>query len=577
MDELPAFLPNVNFEIKHAAALTEQLKLDQTRCKECRTPSRLALVLPKRKASPSLFDAVAWHVTPHKEVSLVLRWARCEGIIDSITAYWSGLGIRDALSWAVPETHELDATLKVLRYLESRSSVSNITQESSFSDVLSAVESHLDMNSVMRNTFHEEAEARLRQNADTITSKPRCYMCCRLRSSVGTHNLYPSLCIDCGDFNLSSSNQSLPPNLRLLGKHALVTGGRINLGYHVALRLLRCGAYVIVSSRYPADAASRYVQEHDFEKWQSKLKIVGADFRTAKDAFRLVYVVKELLRSWGSELSLIKSERSLDILINNAAQTLTDPVRAEARAIFREEQLKDHPRTQAMIAGHPGDGYRPRIRGGGHASWIPRIEDGVKSLQIENESNEHGENAISTKGLHAGNDGDSGKSSWVQSLNEVPYEDLISAHSVNAFVPLILCRELLPSMGSPPANQDPVFKNLARGYIVNVSSREGISGDVSNSRSKAGHHVHTNMSKAAINMITETEAGAAWESRRVAMNSVDPGYMSAAPGCQPKGGCPIGFEDGAARVLWPVVRGEKGRTIKGKFLKHFQEGASIIR
>lgn len=363
MDELPEFLPNVQFEIKHAAALAEQLKLDQTRCKECRTPSRLVIVLPKRKTSASLLDAVAWHITPYKEVPPALRWARCEAIIESITAYWNGLDSQwhGHVSWAIPQTHELDATLKVLQYLESRSYVSHITQRSSFNDVVNAVKSHRGMNSVMRNDFHEEAEARLKQRAGMTPAKPRCYMCYRMRSSVGTHDMYPSLCIDCGDFNLSSSNQSLPPNLRLSGKLALVTGGRINLGYHTALRLLRCGAQVIISSRYPADAASRYAQESDFQTWESRLKIIGADFRTARDAFRLVHVVKELLRSWGSDLGRRKSERTLDILINNAAQTLTDPLRAEARAISREEQLGDDPRTQALIAGQPGDGDRKSV------------------------------------------------------------------------------------------------------------------------------------------------------------------------------------------------------------------------
>jgi NAD(P)-dependent dehydrogenase (short-subunit alcohol dehydrogenase family) len=116
------------------------------------------------------------------------------------------------------------------------------------------------------------------------------------------------------------------------------------------------------------------------------------------------------------------------------------------------------------------------------------------------------------------------------------------------------------------------------GYIVNVSSREGILEDTPNSRSKSGHHVHTNMSKAAINMITETEAMPAWRNRRVAMNSVDPGYMSAAPEWQRDEGCPIGFEDGAARILWPIVVGEReGRVIAGRFLKHFEQGAAVIR
>jgi NAD(P)-dependent dehydrogenase (short-subunit alcohol dehydrogenase family) len=168
-----------------------------------------------------------------------------------------------------------------------------------------------------------------------------------------------------------------------------------------------------------------------------------------------------------------------------------------------------------------------------------------------------------------------------------PLRDFISAHPVNTFVPLILTREFLPLMGSPlhfPPSDPKKHKPLA--YIVNVTSREGIFEVSPGSSSKSGGHVHTNITKAGLNMLTETEAGSAWKQRRVAMNSVDPGYMSAGPdieaqwkrdaeadgpGSGRKGdGCPIGWEDGAGRVLWSVAVGERGEgAVWGRLLKHF--------
>ncbi|OJJ08136.1 hypothetical protein ASPVEDRAFT_47340 [Aspergillus versicolor CBS 583.65] len=574
MESLPPFLPNAEFKTQHAAAIAKQLRKDQTRCKEGLMPSRLALVLP---ASPSpLLDAIAAHLTPDVEVSRVLRLARCEAIIGSIKSYWNGLKHttsedQDTLLSGevhVPKTEELEATLKVLQYLQGRGPVSNITPRSSLTEVIAAVRSQLRMSDDMRRDFHNEGRKGV--------SKQRCYMCRQQHMKGDAHDLYPALCIPCGAFNISSSRLSLPESLVLDGKIALVTGGRINLGYHTALRLLRCGAHVIVSSRYPADAVSRYAREVDFERWQSRLKVVGADFRAAKDAFRLVRVVRRLLYPWHEENPESVERRFLDILINNAAQTLTDPVKAEIKAISREQRLNDRSPVNRLIADTADDGYVPTVRGGLDASWIPKIENGGELLENGTGSNgdKAEERSIAQKGLHTGDETRLGKSSWKQSLDEIPYEDLISAHSVNAFVPLILCRELLPCMGT----DDPKSSKRPLGYIVNVSSREGIFDDVANSRSKAGHHVHTNMSKAAINMITETEATTAWNTRRVAMNSVDPGYMSAAPDCQPRDGCPIGFEDGAARVLWPIVVGEReGRVVSGRFLKHFEEGAAIIR
>jgi NAD(P)-dependent dehydrogenase (short-subunit alcohol dehydrogenase family) len=560
-----------------AEAIAVRLRQDQQLCRQKKVPSTLACRLPNAKSS--LFDAVAWNLTPHVDVPKALRSKRCESIIEGIKAYIGQLDSiegdadEDALvngTAHIPKNEEFEAALKVLEYLQANDSVSQITPSSSLTEVLAAVRAQISVDNNTRVEYVKQA--RKAKGEEQKTKTRRCYMCRQTCTILNVHDLYPSLCRPCGAFNLGSSQLSQPGKLDLTGRTALVTGGRINLGYHTALRLLRCGANVIVSSRYPADAADRYSKETDFTQWESRLKVAGADFRTAQDAFRLVHVVKELLRSWNGETG--PTERgNLDILINNAAQTLTDPVKIELVAISREDQLRELASTKTLLAGCVGNAYQPRIRGGVQESWVSRIENKAEQLRIDNE-NKTEESAVTHQGLPITGYQDPNKSSWVQSLQEIPYEDLINAHSVNAFVPLILCRELLPCMGAYDARS--ITKPL--GYIVNVSSREGILEDTPNSRSKSGHHVHTNMSKAAINMITETEAMPAWRNRRVAMNSVDPGYMSAAPEWQRDEGCPIGFEDGAARILWPIVVGEReGRVIAGRFLKHFEQGAAVIR
>lgn len=558
-----------------AEAIAHRLRTDQELCKNNKIPSNLAIHLCS--APSTLFELVAWHITPHDQVSKALRMTRCNGIIQGITAYLTQLesraGEEDAAkdNFHIPTNSELETTLKVLDYLQKHKLVSQSSATDPLADVILTVKAQRSMDDIIRTAQHRKFRGE--EQSRKANERSFCYICRYKFSIRDAHELYPSLCRQCGMFNVGCSGLSLPDKLSLAGKFALVTGGRIHLGYATALRLLRCGANVIVSSRYPADAAARYANEADYSIWNSRLKVVGADFRAAKDAFRLVQIVKQLLCDWNCEKES-KTPQYLDILINNAAQTLTDPIKAEIKAIAKEEQLQDLPETRFLLA-TTSEEYRPRVRGGAQASWVPSIESNKPQLYLENgEPHVDNENRATQKGLRTIDDTETSKSSWVQSLYEIPYEDLISAHSVNAFVPLILCRELLKSMGSdrPHPTLSP------RGYIVNVSSREGILEDTPGSRSKAGHHVHTNMSKAAINMITETEAQDAWKERRVAMNSVDPGYMSAAPECQRVAGCPIGFEDGAARVLWPIAIGElEGRVISGRFLKHFQEGISLTR
>ena len=118
-----------------------------------------------------------------------------------------------------------------------------------------------------------------------------CYIC-RLEITRPFPS-HPSMCLPCGAFNHASSQISMPPRLTLPDSFTvLVTGARINLGYHTVLRLLRCGARVIATTRYPLDAISRYTKELDSYQWKDRLRVVGADFRSARDAFELVYEVK---------------------------------------------------------------------------------------------------------------------------------------------------------------------------------------------------------------------------------------------------------------------------------------------
>lgn len=266
-------------------------------------------------------------------------------------------------------------------------------------------------------------------------------------------------------------------------------------------------------------------------------------------------------------------EPRLYALINNAAQTLTDSVKREQHAMEREQDLKRHGTHPGLML---GENYTARVRG---RALLLILENG-KAHSTRMDGPENDTDAMWTLKEVEASKGTMtkiepyAKSSWVQGISEIPYEDVGSALSVNTFVPFILCRELLPLMGtaelSPAAASGKALK--PQGYVINVSSREGIFEDGLTSMAKRGKHVHTNMSKAALNMLTETEAEPAWRTRRVAMNTVGPGYMSAAPEYEDAfdGTRPIGWEDGAGRVLWPIAVAEmEGLIVRGRFLKHY--------
>ncbi len=95
----------------------------------------------------------------------------------------------------------------------------------------------------------------------------RCYVCKHPYQQV--HFFYHLLCPDCAQFNYGRRQQRTD----LSGRIALLTGGRIKIGYATSLKLLRDGARVIVTTRFPQEAASRYAAETDFNCWQQRLQI----------------------------------------------------------------------------------------------------------------------------------------------------------------------------------------------------------------------------------------------------------------------------------------------------------------
>ncbi|RAL68229.1 hypothetical protein DID88_008932 [Monilinia fructigena] len=308
-----------------------------------------------------------------------------------------------------PSMEDIETTLRVLDFCVKREHKIHIDGTTPLKDVVQV------LNQRLRRPFSDHIEKKGVSNGRRNPRK--CYICKYLITS--SHPQYPALCKPCGSFNLASSNLSLPEALNLDGKIALVTGGRINLGFHTALRLLRCGAQVIITSRYPRDAAVRFLAEKDSEKWEKRLRVIGADFRAANDVFHLVTEIKQLLRKWNTE-----NQGKLDILINNAAQTWTDSLKQERRAIEQEDQLLLESSNYDSLLLETN--YSPRVRGGVQSLNLLAFDTERKRLN-ETFPAETGiigrtENTKSISTMEH-----EPKTSWVQSLNEIPYEDFISA------------------------------------------------------------------------------------------------------------------------------------------------------
>ena len=139
-----------------------------------------------------------------------------------------------------------------------------------------------------------------------VVEPQNCYICKKDYSAI--HHFYDQLCLACADLNFRKRTESAD----LRGRVALLTGGRVKIGYQAGIKLLRAGAQLIVTTRFPRDSAARYAQEPDFDEWGQRLEIFGLDLRHTPS-------VEAFCRH------LLATHDRLDFIINNACQTVRRP------------------------------------------------------------------------------------------------------------------------------------------------------------------------------------------------------------------------------------------------------------
>lgn len=356
-----------------------------------------------------------------------------------------------------------------------------------------------------------------------------CYGC--KRRFLRQHFFYDQLCIRCGDLSYSRRVQTVD----LAGYRVLITGARVKIGYAAALRLLRAGAEVIVTSRFPRDAAQRYSQEHDFAEWAHRLHIYGLDLRQVS---RLEAFVAHLEAAYSH----------LDAVINNAAQTVKRPPAFYAHLL----PLETAPLTALPSA------IRPLLAGDAEDidHLQPSIAGQLSTGDVDpdfppGEYDEHGQQ-IDNRDYN----------SWVMRLEEIPPAEMAEVHLVNTIAPGILTGQLKRMLQRSP--------HQAR-FVINVSAAEGRF-----SQYKNGYHPHTNMAKAALNMLTRTIADA-YAADGIYVTSVDPGWVSdQTPRTQDYSRAaaseriPIDMVDAAARICHPIFAAITENTLlAGVLLKDY--------
>eukprot|EP00041_Stephanoeca_diplocostata_P020256 m.450741 g.450741 ORF g.450741 m.450741 type:complete len:494 (+) comp21517_c0_seq1:823-2304(+) len=247
--------------------------------------------------------------------------------------------------------------------LSGNSSASNVATRTETNSVQKATDTAATnndsdaMNTSTSPVPHSEPDVEDHDQRDTLRKPRSCYICKNRFRQL--HHFYDQLCPTCATLNYTKRTQIVD----LTGYYFLVTGARVKIGFRGALKLLRCGATVIATTRFPADALARYRKESDAANWLHRLHVYGIDLKSIA-----------VVESFTQFLKL--TYPYLDGIVNNACQTIRRPPQYYRHLLDNEIEWK---RAMALTGETSDDGTASQgaATGGALSSCTHAVVDGT--------------------------------------------------------------------------------------------------------------------------------------------------------------------------------------------------------
>ena len=441
----------------------------------------------------------------------------------------------------------------------------------------------------------------------------QCYTCKARFTEL--HHFYAQLCPACSSLNFRMRHASED----LTGRVALLTGSRVKIGFEIGLKLLRAGATLLATTRFPADAAKRYAAQPDFCCWEKRLQLFAVDLRdvVALERFctflsstlpRLDFVVNnacQTVRRPSSYYShLIREEAGMQAVVTQAAEAGMLQLETTLPETVPPKKAAETSLTKLKAGGSGTDGDECAVVGMADtdtavaaaatsrgASLVPLFAQQAAYIQWETQSAHHWQKEPNTRVASSGDSTNGAPSlspaqlsqvtltmedqqlattegsallptgrldvngqqidlrssnSWLMKLHEVSAPELVEVFTINTLAPFLINARLQPllaataampvasraassppSSPSSPSSQEASPRESSRGqtkgatFIINVSAMEG-----KFYRHKTPNHPHTNMAKAALNMMTRTSAEDLAKRFRIFMTAVDTGWIN---------------------------------------------------